>query len=89
MKFLSRLLSSTLPATAEDCILRKHKVALSNAYKGTLYVSGVTVTPVLPRRLGKGWSLGSSKWKTWRMDDNKRSSSMRASTSPRHILLPV
>jgi len=54
MKFLSRLLSSTLPATAEDCILRKHKVALSNAYKGTLYVSGVTVTPVLPRRLGKG-----------------------------------
>jgi hypothetical protein len=56
--------------------------------KLTLKLSGVTVMPALPLRLGKVPPSGRLMSKVCTSEEKKRKSSMRARTSPRHILRP-
>lgn len=51
--------------------------------------SGVTVTPALPRKLGKDEPCGDRSSNVCINELKNKNSSMRASTSPRHMRLPT
>lgn len=58
-------------------------------FKHTLKALGLIVTPALPLRLGNVSPSGTPMSNVCKMDEKNRNNSIRASTSPRHILLPT
>ncbi len=70
-------------------ILTVLKMRFDFFFKCTLNDLGDTVTPAWPQRSGSSAPSGSSRLKTWSIDEKKRKSSALAKTSPKHIRLPT